>query len=216
MNRIKNAKRQTIDSILFLQGVFKNDCDNIENFFHDRLLGNNHVDIKYYDKIPLTFTTIDLWPKETNLLCWNCNRLPKSRPWFEPQSIDPVSKGEVGVFVSPDKLIKNHKSNEFCINVKGIFCSCNCVMRHILNTAKNLSDRLNKIAMLLFIHEIFTGRKVIDIEPAPHVTEMIQYGGNLSETEYQKKIDELNSVKHTNDSFINNCRVYFSKLHLEE
>jgi hypothetical protein len=67
MNRIKNAKRQTVDGILFLQGVFKTDCDKIEDFFHERLL-NGTAESKYYDKIPLTFTSLDTWLKETNLL----------------------------------------------------------------------------------------------------------------------------------------------------
>lgn len=211
MNRIKNAKRQTIDGILFLQGVFKNDCDKIEDFFHERLLGGS-ADAKFYDKIPLTFTSLNEWPKETNLLCWNCNRVPKSRPWFEPQSIDPVSKGSHGIFVPYDKLVRNQQQTEYCVNVKGIFCSCHCVMRHILVTSKNLADRLNKISMLLFIHEIFTGRRVSDIEPSPHVTEMVQYGGSLSESEYQKKIEEMSTIKKPEDSFINSCKSYFGNM----
>ena len=215
MNRIKNAKRQTVDGILFLQGVFKTDCDKIEDFFHERLL-NGTAESKYYDKIPLTFTSLDTWLKETNLLCWNCNRVPKSRPWFEPQSIDPISKGEIGVYVASSKLIRMPGKTDYCINVKGIFCSCHCVMRYILNNSKNLADRLNKISMLLFLYEIFTGRRVADIEPAPNVVEMVQYGGSLTEMEYQKKIDEAGANKKYDDNFVVNCKAYFSRLMLDE
>lgn len=210
MNRIKNVKKQTIDGVLFLQGVFKNDCEKLEDFFHNRLLSTSEP--KFYDKIPLVFCSLDTWPTKTNLLCWNCNRVPKSRPWFEPQSIDPLNKGTIGNIIPPDKLIRTNKVSDYCINVKGIFCSCNCVVRYTYNNAKNLPDRLNKLSMLLVVHEIFTGRKVIEIEPAPLATEMIQYGGTLTELEYQKKIDSLNVVKTTEDNFVNNCKAYFNSL----
>jgi hypothetical protein len=199
---------------LFLQGVYKNDCDKIEDFFHKRLLNTN--DSKNYDKIPLVFYNLDSWIKKTNLLCWNCHRVPKSVPWFEPQSIDVTSKGSIGNLVTSDKLVRNHNTVEYCINVKGIFCSCNCVMRYILINSKNLPDKINKISMLHILHEIFTGKKVIEIEPAPLVTDLVQYGGNLTEIEYQKKIDDFNNLKNNNDNFINNCKAYFREYHTSQ
>ncbi len=216
MNRIKNAKKQTVDGILFLQGVFKTDCDKIEDFFHERLLHGNTTTAKYYDKIPLTFTNIDDWPKTTNLLCRNCNRVPKARPWFEPQSIAPISRGYIGKLISSKDLVRKHISHDYCMNVKGVFCTANCVMRYTLTNSKDLSDRLNKIQMLLILHEIFTGRTVTNIEPSPVATEMIQYGGLLSEADYQKKIDDINTTKHSSENFVSSCKAYFSQLALDD
>ena len=88
-------------------------------------------------------------------------------------------------------------------------------MRHILTFAKDLSDRLNKIAMLIFVHEIFTGQKVADIQPAPLVTEMLPYGGALSDQEYQKKIDDSNN-KLEDQNFVTNCKAFFNRLILDE
>lgn len=214
MNRIKNAKKQTIDGILFLQGVFKTDRERVEDFFHERLLHSSE-DSKIYDKIPMTFTDLESWPKATNLLCWNCRRTIKNRPWFEPQSIDPITKGQAGSFIPASQLNKTgEKNKDYCINVKGCFCSANCVMRHIITFAKDLADRLNKVAMLLFVYEIFTGIRVLDIQPAPLVTEMVQYGGAMTEQEYQKKIDEANSIMARQETmeFVNNCKAFFSNL----
>lgn len=219
MNRIKNAKKQTIDGVLFLPGVFKTDCDSLEDFFHERLIHGADQNAKIFDKIPMIFTDLESWPKTTNLLCWNCSRSFKGRPWFEPQSIDPLHKGKPGEFISSTKLNRSGlRDNSYCINVKGCFCSPNCVMRHIMIFAKDLADQLNKIAMLLFLYEIFVGQKVINIQPAPLLTDRVQYGGTLSDQEYQKKIDELNDAlgKEGNNTFVNNCRNFFNRLMPEE
>ena len=218
MNRIKNAKKQTIDGVLFLQGVFKGECDRLEDFFHERLLHGTDINAKLFDKIPMIFTSLEHWPKTTNLLCWNCRRSIKGRPWFEPQSIDPMHKGKAGEFIASKDLNRSGKINDtFCINVKGCFCSPNCVMRHIHTFSKDLADRINKISMLLFVYEIFNGKRVSDIRSAPLVTEMVQYGGNMTEQEYQKIIDDSNSAlcKRENTAFVDNCKTFFNKL-LEE
>lgn len=216
MNRIKSAKKQTIDGILFLQGVYKKDCKRVEDFFHERLLHDSSNENKMYDKIPMIFTGISKWVKSTNLLCWTCTRSFKGRPWFEPQSIDPMNNS-VSKFSTNIPLKNISKKHEFCISIKGNFCSPNCVMRYILNYTRDMSDRLNKIAMLNFVYELFTGVSIHDIQPAPHHTEMIQYGGCMTVQEYQKKIEELGSnyLKLEDESFINNCKIFINKFMFE-
>ena len=217
MNRIKNAKRQTIDGILFLQGVYLKDCKKVEDFFHERLLHDSHIETKMYEKIPLVFTGIETWLKSTNLLCWVCNRSFKGRPWFEPLSIDPLCKGKVGIFLDSMQVKNQIKKDNFCINIRGNFCSPNCVMRHIITNTKDMSDRLNKIFMLKFVYELFTGIKINNIHPSPPHTEMIQYGGSKSVQEYQKIIEDLgsNHLKIEDNNFIDDCRNYMSRLMLE-
>lgn len=215
MNPLKSAKDQTIDGILFLQDVFKRDCDKLEASWHERLVNDKPQVVKIYDKIPLVFDGLDRWPKTTNLLCWNCNRAVKKRPWFEPQSINPTSRGSVGTFISSEKLSreKDTKSN-YCINVKGNFCSANCVMRNIITHSKDLAEKIDKINMLLFVYCIFTNMKVADIQPSPLVSELHQYGGTLSEMEYQKKIDDMNIPYNTNEdsSFSQSCKTFLNSL----
>lgn len=215
MNRIKSAKKQTLDGTLFLRGVFKKDCKRIEDFFHERLLHDSAEEMKMFDKIPLVFCGLDTWPKSTNLLCWTCNRAVKGRPWFEPQSIDPLSRGQVGVFVAGKDLKKmSGLTSEYCINAKGNFCCANCVSRYIRTNSRDLAERLNKLEMLRFVHEIFTGRSVPDIHPSPPVSEMIQYGGTLTPQEYQKRIEDLAAqyMKQEDDNFISSCKMYVSRL----
>lgn len=215
MNRIRNAKKLTVDGVLFLAGVYKKDCKKIEDFFTDRLLGDGRVETKQYDRIPVTFTTLDLHPKNTNLTCWNCCRTFKDRPWFEPQSIDPVSKGTVGSIIPAESLNKSKATRGYCISIKGNFCSPNCVRRYINVYTRDMSERLNKIAMLKFVYEIFMGQRISDIQPAPPHTDMVQYGGHLTSQEYQKKLDELdiNYQKELSDSsFASICKEYATRL----
>lgn len=198
--RIKNAKKNAIDGVLFLQGVFKRDCKKIEDFLTDKLLGEGHHAV--YDHIPIYFTGLDTHPKTTNLLCWNCCRSFKTRPWFEPQSIDP-----------------HKQSGKICISIKGNFCSPNCVRRHINTYTLDLYDRLNKISMLKIVYEIFNGRPILDIQPAPPHTDMIQFGGSLNLSEYQKKIDEID-IEYENEvndsSFANICKNYMENIDISK
>lgn len=217
MNRIKSAKKQTIDGILFLQGVYKKDCKRVEDFFHERLLHDASHETKMYDKVPLVFTGINTWLKSTNLLCWTCNRSFKGRPWFEPQSIDPLNNSAHNKSLTNAQIKTASKKHDFCINIKGNFCSPNCVMRHILNNTRDMSDRLNKIAMLKFVYELFTGVVIHDIHPSPPHTDMVQYGGHMTPQEYQKKIEELGSnyLKLEDENFINNCKIFINKFMFE-
>lgn len=213
MNRIKDAKKQTIDGVLFLQGVYKTDCDRIEDFFHSRLLHETEKSVKIFDKMPLLFTSVKEWPISINLLCWNCSRPFKTRPWFEPQSINPVSSGKVGEYVAAADLVKSGKIiHDYRINAKGCFCSPNCAMRYIIVHSKSLAERLDKTAMLLFVYKIFTNQSITGIEPSPSVYELQQYGGEMTDAEYQKNIDEFSNIysKKENDTFINNCTMYFN------
>ena len=204
----------TCEGILFLQGVFKKDCKRMEDMFRDRLMNENiTVEKKVYDHIPTHFTSIQKWPNSTNLLCWHCSRSFKSRPWFEPQSIEPISEGVVGKAETNIKVLVNRKT--VSISVKGMFCTCNCVRAHIDLYTKDVIDHTNKISMLKFLYEIFSGKSVPDIQPSPPRTEMVTYGGELTEYEYQKKIDSLDMayVKVLEDNnFSMICHTYLKTL----
>jgi hypothetical protein len=189
--RISNAKRNTIDGILFLQGVYKKDCKKIEDFFTDKLLNE---DVKKYNTIPILFTGLDNHPKSTNILCWNCNRSFKGRPWFEPQS-----------------LSYNIKTKDVNVTCRGNFCGPNCVRAYINTYNKDMAERLNKVSMLKIVYEIFNGRKVDEILPAPDYRIMVQYGGHIQPFEYQKMITELD-INYRKDIEANS----FSKVNKEE
>lgn len=221
MNKIKSISYKNIDSILFLRGVYKKDCKRIEDIFQDRLITDNQQKQIIYEKLPVNFIDLDSWVKSTNLHCWRCHRQIKYKPWFEPQSIEPIADISTGL-INPKKPNTDNESNDkklykrnVYITTKGAFCSHNCVAAYILLYTKDIAERLNKMAMLKYLYEIFTGKNILDIQPSPEPTEMIQYGGELTQIEYQDKIDSLDSlhIKEIEDNnFINSYENYVKNL----
>jgi hypothetical protein len=221
MERLRSIKQTSTHGILFLQGVFKKDCKRIEDMFQDKLMseGVKPQETKVYDKIPVIFTSVNDWIKSTNILCWYCSRSFKNRPWFEPQSIEPISEISNGRIIDSHELKKCVNRKALSIVVNGIFCTCNCVRAYINTHTKDMSDKLNKIAMLIYVYEIFTGKSIPDIQPSPPPIEMIQYGGALTAIEYQQKIDSLDvsyQRELDDNNFASICSMYIRTLNIEK
>jgi len=211
MEKFKSIKTRILDGVLFLQGVFKKDYRKIEDIFQDRLMGDITNETKIYDKLPVIFTSLQTWPKSTNLKCWNCSLGFKTRPWFEPQSIEPISEGTIGNL--PCQTTTSIKKS-ISVPTKGCFCSANCVAAYISLHTKSLSEQHNKMSMLKYIYEIFTGKLPTYIHPSPSPTELIQYGGDITESEYRQKIEALDVTykrELEENNFSNICQVYASK-----
>jgi len=216
MDRIRSVKRSSKRGVLFLEGVYKSDCRQMEDIFQDRLMPETNIStIKVYDKIPTVFTTVEEWPKSTNIQCWFCNRSFKSRPWFEPQSIEPNSVGNVGKMLTTDEVMNSVNTHNVKIVPKGIFCTCNCVRAYIDLHTKQLSSKHDKVSMLKYVYQLFNNKTIPDIQPSPEHTDMVQHGGYLTEAQYQKKIDSLDSAyvhELDDNNFANICDVYLTTM----
>ena len=161
---------------------------SISNLFKKEETPVNIIDpdIEQYDKIPTILVNLSTWPKSTNLLCWFCNRKVKGAPWPEPEAVEPSqTKSDGGL----EPIIDDSQT----IITTGNFCSHSCVIAHI-NKIHNLSTRQDKLGMLKIIYEIFTQKKYKEVKPSlsPYLS-LKCYGGDLTETEYDKYIEELNS-----------------------
>lgn len=131
----------------------------------------------HYDKIPKVFTSLDAWPRRTNLKCWACDFNFETRPLFVPLDIKDASGHGGG-------------SNMVEIPVHGNMCSFPCAALYI--TANYSRDQQWKLfEYLFFLFKIFRGRYVTKIDVAPRKTLMQQYGGNLEPHEFRKKIERL-------------------------
>lgn len=127
---------------------------------------------KVYDKIPSVFVNLQTWPKSTNLHCWWCRRKIQDIPWSEPTGIEPDGK------------------SHHCFNVKGIYCSPNCVRANIDSTNKRIEFRNNTIEMLKLFHKALTGLIPEEIVASPHFSELQEFGGSMTSDDYQKAIEE--------------------------
>ena len=221
MNKFKTINKNTVSGILFLRGVYKKDCKSFEDIFQDRLMHDEFPEsetkcIKVYDEIPIKFTSLESWKKKSNNKCWRCHRNFETRPWFEPQSIEPVSHGKVGNFIPKKSMKKVNDERNVSIVARGNFCSPNCVCANIHLHTKTLEERLNKIDMLKYVYEIFTGRAITDIQPSPNPTIMKAYNGiGITENEYQNLIDNLDaeySADANDNDFNNMYHLYITQI----
>ena len=190
MNFIKNKTNNiNYDNILFIQGVF---IDNKNEIIDHPVDAKNK---KVYDKIPIIFKDLETWPKSTNIKCWFCTLEFDNVPWFEPQSIEPLVEASSGSIIA-----ENITKKKVSMIVKGFFCSCNCVIANIITHTKILSEVINKTSMLLYLYEIMTGKPTTYVESSPPHTEMEQYGGLLTISEYQNVLKSLNKLHNINET----------------
>ena len=168
-----------IPKILFLNGCFLSECDNIEDMFDNNLmseLDNKYENIVEYDKIPIFFKSMDTWLDKTNLKCWNCDCLFDSIPVFIPVYI---SKSESKDII--DGKITTH----------GNFCSFSCSASFL--HASNLNNKWDIQFMLRKLYFIFYGKNIINIAHSPSKYIMKQYGGHVETLEYMNLIKGLNN-----------------------
>ena len=62
--------------ILIIKGLTLKDLNTVDE---PVIINENKFS---YNSIPSEFTSVEEWPKYTNLLCWYCNNSFKDVPWF--------------------------------------------------------------------------------------------------------------------------------------
>ena len=197
MDLLIKQPRHTNHGFLFLQGVFKRDSRTLEDMLKDQLIGDDVrevyelSDLKQYNTVPVQFTSEESWPKSTNIQCWWCTCRFEGAPRFMATSIEPTCDGKTGVIISATDLKKVANKKSCIISTKGVYCSFNCVIAYIIAHIHDMFDRLNKLEMTKFSYELILKKKAYDIKPSPPPTEMIQFGGWLSESQYRAKIKAL-------------------------
>ena len=159
------------DCIILLKGVNKNAYREVEDQFDQLLLeGSIHNDTpmmleNVYDTIPKNFTTLDNWPKSTNLHCWTCECTFTNRPIFIPLHIKSISDGS------------------WDISTNGVFCTFSCAARHITDYVPPLY-----FTHLYQLYNIFYNKKVNYIYPSRKRYCTKKYGGHMTEGEYMEEI----------------------------
>lgn len=153
--------------IIFLKGITLSDLQTSGKTFTNFLMGDVNVNAEVqaitYDKIPDKFTTVDKWPKVTNLRCWHCSRL----------------HNEVPKFVA----YKNINSPI------GSFCDWPCGQAWI--NKKPLEHRWEMEQQFRELHYLFTGQRIKKILPALDKEEQVEYGGSITKAKYIKHNKEL-------------------------
>lgn len=174
-------------NILRLSGISVKDYVSTDDLLERQLLEDasdahaSEQDDTAWDKIPMTFTSLDEWPLSTNLRCWDMDCTFDGRPAFIATYV--VENGE----------------GELEIGVKGNFATFNNAARYIISHYSDREERLKALDLLCLVYRLFTGRKVARIEPAPPKERKLQYGGTWDDDTYWRRLRELDPINGLRD-----------------
>jgi hypothetical protein len=172
-----NTKEYDVKLIIFIKGVFINDCVPLDDVFETRIMEqfDSENTIITYNKFPTIFTNIGTWIKKININCWYCD----------------LSFDDIPIFIP--KIIENSgTTNEYKIITLGCFCSFCCAMSYNNLYFPKICDNINNKEMLKYLYKIFNNVKIKEILQAPNKYIMSQYGGDIDVFTYR---NELNSIK---------------------
>lgn len=181
-----NIEEYQSPKILFIKNVFINDCILMDDLMEKMLMdeANETAETKQiddkYTKLPSIFTNIKTWPKNTDILCWHCDRTFCGSPVFIPKTMEPNITIGTG---SGD--------GKYLISTEGCFCSFNCAVAYVLTYYTKSHERINKLGMLKLLFKEFYGKEPNDIIPSPPRYSMVQYNGLLTLAEYSAIIRDL-------------------------
>lgn len=124
--------------------------------------------------IPRRFTSVTMWPRGSNLKCWECDLVCHSYPCFIPDC-------------------PSTQDNLPTCDVLGCFNTWNCVIRYIMREFP-INRRLDAIQAVLLFESLFSGQLKLNIQPAPSKTCMTEYRGSngINAKQFLEKIDILN------------------------
>jgi hypothetical protein len=132
------------------------------------------------DEIPITFTSMDEWPRRTNLLCWYCGMNFDSIPVFVPLSMTNLPSGTT-------------------MGVHGNFCSFNCAVSEIAIDEGLRVAEWDYTRLLCRLYRLFMGEQVRVIAPALAKRELAAYGGTMSAQEWRLHAHEQNITVPADD-----------------
>ncbi|MGL5936419.1 MAG: hypothetical protein ACRCZI_12460 [Cetobacterium sp.] len=189
-------KVNKIPKVLFIKGVFKKDCVTddmfdkkiMENVFDNKAMGmgfDEQEDFSVsYNKLPATFENIDVWPKTTNLICWNCHQAFNTIPVFIPGVIEPTTSKD-----------PENSKQKFVISVYGVFSSFGCALSFVESRNYPLNEKIEIHNKLNLLHRLFYGTKMTDTNYFPCIYTTIPYGGDKTIDEFR---DEMKKFKREN------------------
>ena len=164
--------------VLFIKDIFIKDCVPVDDLFDEKIMDQleDPIKINMYTPLPRLFYDMKRWVKKTDLKCFYCDRNFNKVPVFIPKTIEPGRESYIMV-------------------TEGCFCSFNCAVSYIDIYYPKIHDNLNKKNMLKLLYKVFTGRTISEIPKAPLKYKLIQYGGNLSNQEYESLLGDLSDPK---------------------
>jgi len=169
-------------NLLTLKGVFPRELMTAKPHIPSAVItGSSCKSTGVYQAMPNHFTSVEEWPKSTNLRCWYCDLAIIGYPRFIPTNPSRDAQGR-----------------DVC-DVHGHFHEWNCAVRYAMNefTDDAIWDALQLISLF---ETKFSGKYRPKILPSPPKTIMRQYSGEngITVAQYREKIDNINTGYNLN------------------
>lgn len=182
-------------NILFLSGVSKKDVITIE----DHMLTKCCTMAQYNEFSPIHEQSISV---AIDKRCLNCTCV--------------ISDEAQSAFI-PTFIKENVHNNTLEFGKYGQTCSFNCAVTEIISSTNDGSTErdkfLNNLKILFYLKN---GYHINDIKPAPKKNALKEYGGELTQEQFNTEMEKLNNYKKvakSNISFIeNNAKNIFNNI----
>ncbi len=166
-----------VPKILYLHGVFLEDCKQIADVLEERLMEENEdivePELVVHERLPHTYRGIDTWVKSCSLKCFYCGIFFDTVPLFIPKSIQKIADGT------------------FTMPREGCFHSWPCAIKWIKREYPKYADQNERIDLVLFLYGDMTKRQLKSIPSNINKYDMDCYGGFLTPLEWVAKINKL-------------------------
>lgn len=126
-----------------------------------------------YDALPDEFTTLEEWPKKTNLHCYNCGCTTKRRPFFIPH------------IILNDVIKRGHNP---------MMCSPNCAVFYLKQTVFDKYLYNEKYKMIVELTSRMTNIDNPIIIPSENPACLSKHGGSVSDVHFQMNLAQCNSI----------------------
>ena len=85
-----------VPKILYIHGVFLEDCKEIADVLEERLLEDSvkQAPVVKINKLPPIYYGVDTWIKKCDVECFYCDKKFDTMPIFIPKSIEKYSNGK--------------------------------------------------------------------------------------------------------------------------
>lgn len=128
--------------------------------------------VRSFDVVPEKFVSVETWPKETNLACWQCKRSFKTRPMAIV-----TNATNIGLKIAID------------MDVWGNLCSADCAGTLLDSREQNKEVRWRMEKLTCILYRRLTGRVLTELPRAPSYWELEQFGGRLSIDDFTKGLE---------------------------
>ena len=165
----KSAKQNTTVAVAKSMMLDESDSDD-EAAAH--IPSMSQISAQHITTLLGAHTTVEEWPRSTEVQCWNCTFAFDTIPIAIPSA---------------------YKHGRF-MDCNGVFCSFNCAKRYMFQSIRHQATLYERCQLLTLLHKTVVGHTTA-IKPAPAFQVLKRFGGYMEIDEYRDNFITLPPTK---------------------